>query len=271
MAEARDFFLTEKQLRDRFEDRVKEFVFGGYSPQVDPVLVLLGGQPAAGKSQAMAAAEQRHSDRQLVPLTGDELRSFHPDYQRLLDEEPWLFPQATGQASGAWVRMSIEYARDHGYSLILEGIFRDPAMTVATAEEFALTHRVEVVGLAVRAERSRLDSLHRYLDGGRWTPPHVHDLALPQMLETIAAVEGSPAVKRVTITDRTGADRYVNERTPQGAWGAEPAAVQAVHSVRARPLPPEEAAGWLERREDIVLSFAARGRSMTRPVRCWGR
>ncbi|GAA2463154.1 hypothetical protein [Streptomyces lavendulocolor] len=50
MAEARDFFLTEEQLRDRFQERVRDFVFSGHAPQSAPVLVLLGAQPAAGKS-----------------------------------------------------------------------------------------------------------------------------------------------------------------------------------------------------------------------------
>jgi UDP-N-acetylglucosamine kinase len=260
VAEARDYFLTEKQLRDRFEERVKDFVFSGYTPQDQPVLVLLGGQPAAGKSQAMAAAVQRHADRQLVPLTGDELRPFHPHHQELLDNEPWLFPNATGQASGAWVRMSIEHARDNGYSLMLEGIFHTPAMTLATAAEFAkLGYRVEVVGLGVRAERSRLDSLYRFLESGRWTLPHVQDLAYRMMPETIAAAEASPAVQRITITDRTGADLYVNDRSPNGQWTGEPAAVPALQASRARPLPLEEVAGWLGLHQQVVMELAVRG------------
>ncbi|WP_281154702.1 zeta toxin family protein [Streptomyces sp. HYC2] len=260
MAEARDYFLTEEQLRARFEERVRNFVFSGYAPQDQPVLVLVGAQPAAGKSQAMAAAVQRHADRQLVPLTGDELRAFHPRYEELLAEQPLLFPNATGQASGAWVRMSIEHARAHGYSLMLEGVFRNPAMTVATAEEFAAAkHTVEVLGLGVRAERSRLDSLHRYLESGRWTPPTAHDGAYAMMPQTIAAAEASPAVRRLTITDRTGVDLYVNERNTDGRWRHEPAGTAALEASRARPLPSEEAARWLARHRDILVEFAARG------------
>lgn len=261
MAEASDYFLTEKELRDRFEERVKDFVFSGYTPQQQPVLVLLGAQPAAGKSQAMAAAEQRLADRQLVPLTGDDLRPFHPRHQEILETEPWLFPDATGQASGAWVRMSIEHARDRGYSLMLEGVFRDPAMTLATAEEFAaLGIRVEVIGLGVREERSRLDSLHRFLEGGRWTPPELHDLAYQKMPETIAAAEASPAVRRITITDRTGTDLYVNERADDGRWSAEPRAVTALQGSRERTLPPEEAAAWMGLHQRVVVELAARGK-----------
>ncbi|GAA0925023.1 zeta toxin family protein [Streptomyces thermoalcalitolerans] len=260
MAEASDFFLTDKELRDRFEEDVRDFVFSRYTPQEQPVLVLLGGQPAAGKTQAMKAARQRYADRQLVPLTGDKLRPYHPRHEEILENEPWLFPNATGQASGAWVRMSIEYARDHRYSLMLEGVFRDPAMTLATAEEFAgLGYRVEVVGLGVRAERSRLDSLNRFLEGGRWTPPDLHDLAYRMMPETIAAAEASPAVHRITITDRTGADLYVNDRAPDGRWTGEPAAVDALQASRARPLPPDEVADWLGLHQQIVTEFAVRG------------
>lgn len=260
MAEARDYFLTGEQLRARFEERVRDFVFSGHSPQDRPVLILGGGQPAAGKSHAMAAAEQRRRDRDLVPLTGDVLRVFHPQYELLLREEPQLFPNATAQASGAWVRMSIEYALAHRYSLLLEGVFRSPVMVVATATEFADTaYEVEVLGLGVRAERSRLDSLYRYLESGRWTPPTAHDGAYTMMPETIAAAEASPAVHRLTLTDRTGVDLYVNERDASGLWLAEPAGVAALQAIRARPLPPEEAAGWLARHHETLLTFAGRG------------
>lgn len=117
MAEAReDYYLPEEELRRHFDERVRDFVFSGYAPQDRPVLILVGGQPAAGKSQAMAGAEQRHAGSQLVPLTGDELRAFHPRYAELLADHPLLFPNATGQASGAWVRMPAAGGRSRNAS-----------------------------------------------------------------------------------------------------------------------------------------------------------
>ncbi|MEW1639062.1 zeta toxin family protein [Streptomyces sp. NPDC093801] len=259
MAEAGDYFLTEKELADLFDERVRDFVFRGYEPQESPPLVLVGGQPAAGKSQAMKAAVERHG-AQLVPLTGDELRFMHPRYAELLNEQPMLFPNATGQASGAWVRMSIDYAFTHGYGLMLEGVFRDAEMTVSTAERFAATGRpVEIVGLAVSGERSRLDSLHRYLDAGRWTPPSAHDSAYEMMPRTIAAVEASPAVRRITLTDRTGTDLYVNERLDNGLLSHAAEGADTLRALRARQLPPQEASEWLARYQDVVMEFTARG------------
>ncbi|MGA5425184.1 zeta toxin family protein [Streptomyces lavendulocolor] len=67
---------------------MRDFIFSRHAPQSTPVVVLLGAQPAAGKSQAMAAVEQRHAGRSLVPLTGDELRAFHPRYEELQGTPP---------------------------------------------------------------------------------------------------------------------------------------------------------------------------------------
>ncbi|GGO98282.1 zeta toxin family protein [Wenjunlia tyrosinilytica] len=266
MTEASDYFLTDKQLLDRFEERVKEFVFGGYSPQAEPVLILAGGQPAAGKSQAMAAIQQRHGQGVAVPLTGDELRGFHPRYQELLRESPQVLESATAQASGPWVRMSIDFARDNGYTLILEGVFRDPNMTLGTAREFAAVRfGVEMVALAVREERSRLDALHRFLNPGtglpgRWTPPELQDLAYRMTPQTVAAAEADAAVRQITVTNRTGVDLYVNERRADGAWSTPAAAVEAIHDERALPLAREEARGWLDRYREVIITFAVEGR-----------
>jgi hypothetical protein len=258
VAEASDYFLSEDELRKRFEDRVLDYVFGRYKPQADPVLVLVGAQQAAGKSQAIARSRQRHADRQLVPLTGDALRFMHPRHDEIMRNEPWLFLEATGQATAHWVKWSIEHAQRENYSLILEGVFRDPQMPLATAEAFANSHLVEVVGLAVRQEVSRLDGEHRFLENGRWTPPELHDLSYRMMPETIRVLAGSPAVRRVTLTDRTGADLYVLDKTEHQSPVDADEVAGALVDLRSRPLSADEAQAWLARQRDTVITYAAR-------------
>ncbi|MFG2668934.1 zeta toxin family protein [Streptomyces sp. NPDC048387] len=268
MTDPSEFYLSEDELRTRFEERVRDFVFGGYQPDDRLTLVLLGGQPAAGKSQAMAATAQRHAGR-LVPLTGDELRPLHPRYRELLHADAQTRETATAQASGAWVRMSIEHALHEGYSLLLEGVFRDPAMTIGTAVRFSQSRfDVEVVALAVRAERSRLDALDRFLDGGRWTPPDLQNLAYKMVPETLAAAEASPAVRRISITNRDAADLYINERGPGSRWGSDPSAARELEAERARPFPSQEAVGWLVKYRSTVVEMAARSEvnDASRPV-----
>jgi hypothetical protein len=156
------------------------------------------------------------------------------------------------------VKWSIEHARRENYSLILEGVFRDPQMPLATAEAFADTHTVEVVSLAVREEVSRLDGEYRFLQGGRWTPPELHDLSYLMMPETIRLLASSQAVQRVTITDRSGADLYVLDKT-SGTTADPAAAATALVDLRTRPLKPEEARSWVNRQRDTVITYAMRG------------
>ncbi|MFD7528581.1 zeta toxin family protein [Streptomyces sp. NPDC059849] len=130
-----------------------------------------------------------------MPLTGDELRSLRPRYDELRREGTQTFETCTAQASGPWVRMSIDCALKNRYGLILEGVFRDPAMTISTAERFAAAgFSVEIVALGVREEHSCLDALHWYLTPGtgltgRWTPPTLQDLSYRMMPETVATAE----------------------------------------------------------------------------------
>ncbi|WP_017558050.1 zeta toxin family protein [Nocardiopsis baichengensis] len=250
--------LSESELDRRFATRVRPFVFGGYpKPSGRPTLVLLGAQPAAGKSSAAASVTRRHPEGALVPLTGDELRPFHPDYSRVAAEAPLMMPNVTSQASGQWVKRAIDYAERERHSLLLEGVFRDPEMVVGTAERFDRAgFDVEAVGLAVRAEESLLSSVGRYLhpgegvDVGRWTPLGAHESAYPMIPQTLRACQDSPHLSRITVTDRTGADLYVLERGGDGQWHPDPRhpgvpVEEFAEQHRSRPLEPAQGQAWL--------------------------
>lgn len=47
-------------LRRVFEEEARDDLFAGHAPQEQPVLVLLGGQPAAGKTRAQHAILAEH-------------------------------------------------------------------------------------------------------------------------------------------------------------------------------------------------------------------
>lgn len=49
-------------LRRVFEEEARDDLFAGHAPQEQPVLVLLGGQPAAGKTRAQHAILAEHED-----------------------------------------------------------------------------------------------------------------------------------------------------------------------------------------------------------------
>ncbi|MBR8744787.1 zeta toxin family protein [Nocardiopsis sp. MG754419] len=273
---ASDFHLPEERLDDVFDrpadstDRsltIREFVFEGHPCGAgEPTLVLLGGQPGAGKSSAIAAIARARS-HELVPLSGDDLRPFHDDFEMLSRDHPWLMPNATAQACGAWVRRCIDHALEHRYGLLLEGVFRDPLTVARTIDRFtAAGYRVEVVGLATPYRESLLATLGRFLHPGeetaaRWTPDGAHDSAYRMVPSTLQAAADTAGTRRLHVTDRAGRVLHTDTRGTDGRW-ADPtpgAAPSAATQTRDAPPSPGVARAWLGLYVEHTRELAHRG------------
>ncbi|MCL6423574.1 zeta toxin family protein [Brachybacterium sp. JHP9] len=255
---------SDEWLTRVFQARARQRLFGSHSPHPDgPVLVLLGGQPAAGKTQAQRTILAEHPDDDLVEVTGDDLRVFHPDYRNLSRDAPFLMPNTTAPVSGGLVRLAVEHAHAHRYSLLLEGTFRDPAMVTGTAGRFAdAGYRVEVAAVATPAVVSRLSAEMRSLAGGlpavgRWTPPSAHESALEHSPGVLAALETLPHVARVQVFSRERL-LYANTRTSTGAWQRPAEAARVLHTEQHRALGEVEAVGWLRDYAAVFAQAAAR-------------
>ncbi len=247
-----------------FESRVRARLFGSHAPRPEgPVLVLLGGQPAAGKTQAQRTILSEHPDDDLVEVTGDDLRVFHPDYRTLARDEPFLMPNATAPVSGGLVRLAVEHALSHRYSLLLEGTFRDTEMVTGTAARFGdAGYRVDVVAVATPAVVSRLSAEMRSLAGGlpavgRWTPPSAHESALKHSPSVVAALEALPHVARVQVFSRD--ERlYDNSRTATGEWERPAEAAGVLRAEQHRILSDRQAVAWLRDYAGVFALAAAR-------------
>ena len=238
-------------LRRVFEEEARDDLFAGHAPQEQPVLVLLGGQPAAGKTRAQHAILAEHVADDLVEITGDDLREYHPDFRRLATRAPFEMPAATAPVSGGLVKLALDHALERRYSVLLEGTFRDPGMVTGTATRFAEAgYRVEVVAVATPAPVSRLSAEMRSLgDGpnepGRWTPPEAHETALAGSAGVLSALEALPHIARVRVFSRE-AQLFDNQRDAAGEWEKEPVAAHTLRHEQQRPLPPGTAAQWLK-------------------------
>lgn len=221
-----------------FDTDVRDELFTGHTPgHGAPILVLLGGQPAAGKTRAQQAILREHAADDLVEITGDDLREYHPDYARLADHAPFEMPGATAPVSGGLVRLALDHALAHRYSVLLEGTFRDAGMVTANATRFAdAGYRVEVVAVATPAGVSRLSAEMRSLDAGhpavgRWTPPEAHESALKKSAGVLDSLEQLRHVRRVRVFSREEL-LFDNTRNESGEWAHPP--VRRACSVRSR-------------------------------------
>ncbi|MFT4050619.1 MAG: zeta toxin family protein [Microbacterium sp.] len=248
--------LNPDELRARFEQRViPDYIEpqrGGArgSASSPPRFVSVGGQPGAGKGGVLA--DMRRQMPGAVVVNGDELRQFHPAYERLMREDPLRMPEVTGHASGPWVGMSNEYLRGQGSSAIVETTLRDAAMLRSEFEAFkAAGYETELRVVAVPLEVSRAGTVSRYVEqvkdfgAGRWTPSTAHDEAAANVRETVRELAASGAVDRVVVQNRDGRVFYDAPVTVAGVECAT-AAVEAVDEARdVRNLSPVQAQSWI--------------------------
>ena len=181
-----------------------------------PCTVFVGGQPGAGKTRAthLVRVSGLH-DGPLLPVNGDDLRQYYPDYDRLCDEEPLAMPERTAKASAAWIRMTMEYVDAERIPAIVEGTWRNAATVLDEAANAKRAGRsTYAVVLAVPPALSSLAILERYYRDrsaglpARWTPASAHDNAVANLPATVRAVAMSPLVDRLTVIDRDGGVLY---------------------------------------------------------------
>ena len=217
---ADDYTLSPEELDRIFSSQVAEYLFGASPVARDPALILVGGQPGAGKTRAGAAAV-REAQQVVTAVVGDELRAFHPAYTELLELHPTAMPDGTAQASGAWVRRACGFAARNRRSILVEGTFRDPGVVLATADECAAAgFRVEAHLIAVSPEVSHVGMGLRFVadsragSASRFTKIEAHAasfFALPRTLGVLASA-GAP-VDRMVVRSREELLLSV-ERTP---------------------------------------------------------
>ncbi|MGI0520209.1 zeta toxin family protein [Microbacterium maritypicum] len=202
--------LTPAELQRIFDEDIRPYYFpDNLAPDAEPTIVLVGGQPGAGKSQATSRIARDYPG--IVPLSGDNLRAFHPDYAQLVRDRPFDAGPILAQATAVWVKNAIDYAREHRHSLQLEGTFHTPSLTLATARNFRDTgFRTEIVALATARRDSLIAAAGRYFTdhqaGGepRWTTLEQHDRGWNGTRDLLAQITPEAPLNRVKIVTRSG-------------------------------------------------------------------
>lgn len=234
-------------------------------PSATPVVVLVAGQPGAGRGRVAARIAATEG---ATALSGDELRAFHPITQseHLLSGEQ---QQEVATATAGWLRDCLRYARTDGHSVVLEGAFTDAAVVRGTAAQFAAAGfgtRVAVVG-ARRAD-SLLAVLSHYLrnvqasNPATYTSRSAHDAGFGGTRALVAAIEADPAADRLTVVDGRGDIVFDAARHDAGAFAGASAALAVAQGGRMSRL---ESTQWLSELHHVT-AFAQSQRRLPRDV-----
>lgn len=239
------------------------FVFPEQPPGGTPSLVLVAGQPGAGRARAVSALV-RDGGEDLAVLTTEDLRAFLPPSptQPASDEEPEAL---SGRDLTGWMASSIRYARENRRSLLLDGTFGDVGAAEGLVGRFAtegFSSRVVVVG-SRRAE-SLLSVTSDYLRSIQARRPtalmtrEIHDEGFAATRALVASLEQSAWADRLTVAARDGGVVFDEVRSV-GAdrFEGASAALVAAQSVRMSRF---DATQWLSELHHATEFAAARRR-----------
>ncbi|MEU7822969.1 zeta toxin family protein [Catellatospora sp. NPDC049133] len=251
--------LSDDELRRRFHEHVVTMLSAGDpQPQDQPRLLIVCGQPGAGKSFTERTLIADMDLTSFVAVDADDLRPYHPDYVELARADDRTADEKTVSTSRALATMALNWARGQRFNVVWSTPLSGADVARWAAGRFLPDgYRLDVAGVGVDAARSALSVLHRYQQGrdrsgaGRLVPAGYHDKVYGSLPDTLNTVEAEGLAHGVHLFDRDGQRHYRSERDSTAS--PAPTAGKALGDVRDRQWTGKAAAdfrsvaGWLAR------------------------
>jgi Ni2+-binding GTPase involved in maturation of urease and hydrogenase len=220
----------------------------GAAAQAGPVVVFVGGQPGAGKTQ-IADLVQAALDRRgrCVRVCRDLYKPVHRRYAELLAQDVRTAGVRLRPDTRAWQAEVEAHARARRLDTVVETALADADEFRATSRAYRQAgYRVEVLGMVTQVALSQLGLLDRFLiEDGRYVSWQNHDSCAKALPQTLAVIEAEFLADRVLLVRRGMEARYDNEVT-DGAWRRPPGADRVFAAESGRWWSARETA-WFRR------------------------
>ena len=208
---------TDEELEIKFKE-ILEYYKSIYSPTENPKVVLLGGQPGAGKR---GLENMVNIKKNYVSISGDDYREYHPRFKEINLEYGREASKYTQQWAAEITEKLIKELRKEKYNLIIEGTLRTAELPLKEANAFKKAdYKVELNVVVVKPEKSRLGTLERYeamLKQGkvpRMAPKEHHDLVVNNIGNNLEIIYNSKAFDNIKLFDRENNLLYNYKESP---------------------------------------------------------
>lgn len=208
-------------------EQEKENFFRGKNASENPTAIILGGQPACGKSTLIRAAKSDHSQLKFITVNGDLYRKFHPNHE-LLIKNPLKYPAETQVFSNVFTEKLIEEAIKRKCNIIIEGTMRNPDVPLKTAQNFKdAGFRVEAYIIAAPKEFTQLGLYNRYQEEilnkgqGRLADIDSHNKAVYGVTKSANQLYSNKAVDKISIHSYLAKERVKDFHLVNGKWSCK--------------------------------------------------
>jgi hypothetical protein len=272
MAGSNPYLLSEAENERVFREEIlpKWLKDAGSSlhPVEHPQMVIIGGQPGAGKSRTIGGVERELTHQGgALKISPDDFREYHPAFKKLNIANDRTSSSFTHGDAGIWAEKLEKYGREHKFNVILEGTLRTPENAAARLGEYKAAGYTTDVRVVATNERTSWQSVHSRYEGdkakdmpARWVPKDGHDSAYSGVLDSVERIEARKLSDRVGIDDRNGKAIYRNE-LKNDQWEHAPAARDALAGERSKPLTPAQWDEHLKKFDEVTRNVIRPGRA----------
>jgi len=247
------YLLDEAESRRIFCDRIVPDQLTG-TPQEQPIVVLVGGQPGDGKATITSLAKTVLNRRgRVVTLSATAFEPYHPRFHERITDVPTTAGKYVEADGRRWLAQAEALVIQERYDAVLETELLDPGGFAESARRFkAAGYQVEVAILAVHESLSRLGVLERHMLAlqnfgfGRLVEQSLHDACYQGALRAAELVDRDAFADRVAVLRPDGRLIYGNERTVDGQWQQPATTAGAIQWERDRPWTVLESRHFLE-------------------------
>ena len=181
----------------------------GKRPTKDKTLVIVGGQPGAGKSRLIGPSNAELENNAVI-VDFDELRAMHPSYGDVSRNYPEITYKILQKDTDTLKVMLQNYLIEHDYNVIYEGALRNVKGFLELGQAFKNGgYNVNMNVMAVPKLESYGSTLVRYAYNlltdriPRWVEKSAHDDAYDAMLKTIQAFKENGIVDNINVYMRS--------------------------------------------------------------------
>jgi hypothetical protein len=210
---------------DTLFDKQKERLLEGMKPDPSPVAIILGGQPAAGKSALMNRARNVFSSRHFLLVNGDSYRVYHPDSDLIIKHDILHYSERTQIFSNIFTERLIALATENKFNISVEGTMRNPDVPMKTARVFrANGFQVHAYVIAAYPLISALGVDRRYeeeasrMGVGRLSDMNAHNAAARGLLDSVDRLYAEKAVDSIQIYSYLAQTQVRSINISNGKW-----------------------------------------------------
>jgi len=200
--------LSESRFHKVQEIIIRDTTYGKHAAD-SPVVVILGAQPGAGKTE-LERITRTELGGNVVNCNADIFRDFHPQAEEIKQRFENYYPQITAPYAQEWNKGLREYCEANRLNYILETTFSSgPKMNETISELQQKGYRVEIKLLAVHPKLSLLSTHVRFEEmklkenTGRLVGKEAHDNRYYMLAPTLFVVQGAELYNKLQLYGRS--------------------------------------------------------------------